>query len=54
MMRTRFNVNDPTIHRIIEQEDGFTPVLEFLPGLSRELLEGELLVDGTGGARPAN
>jgi glyoxylase-like metal-dependent hydrolase (beta-lactamase superfamily II) len=38
-MRTSFNVGDLTIHRIIEQEQGFTPVLEFLPGLSRELLE---------------
>ena len=38
-MRTSFNVNDMTIHRIVEQEQGFTPVLEFLPGLSRELLD---------------
>ena len=38
-MRTSFSVNDMTIHRIVEQEQGFTPVLEFLPGLSRELLE---------------
>jgi glyoxylase-like metal-dependent hydrolase (beta-lactamase superfamily II) len=38
-MRTTFNVDDMTIHRIIEQEQGFTPVLEFLPGLSRELLD---------------
>jgi len=35
-MRTSFNVDDMTIHRIVEQEQGFTPVLEFLPGLSRE------------------
>ena len=38
-MRTSFGVDDMTIHRIVEQENGFTPVLEFLPGLSRELLE---------------
>jgi hypothetical protein len=38
-MRTSFNVDDMTIHRIVEQEQGFTPALEFLPGLSRELLE---------------
>jgi len=38
-MRTSFNVNDMTIHRIVEQEQGFTPVLEFLPGLSREVLD---------------
>ena len=28
-----------TIHRIVEQEAGFTPILEFLPSLSRELLD---------------
>src|SRR5690348_724379 len=38
-MRTTFNVDDMTIHRIVEQEQGFTPVLEFLPGLSRERLD---------------
>ena len=38
-MRTSFSVDDMTIHRIVEQEQGFTPVLEFLPGLSRELLD---------------
>ncbi len=38
-MRTSFTVNDMTIHRLVEQEAGFTPVLEFLPGLSPELLD---------------
>jgi glyoxylase-like metal-dependent hydrolase (beta-lactamase superfamily II) len=38
-MRTSFAVGDMTIHRIVEQEQGFTPVLEFLPTLSRELLD---------------
>ena len=38
-MRTSFTVNDMTIHRIVEQEAGFTPILEFLPSLSRELLD---------------
>src|SRR6516225_2071585 len=38
-MRTSFDVNDMTIHRIVEQEAGFTPILEFLPSLSRELLD---------------
>jgi glyoxylase-like metal-dependent hydrolase (beta-lactamase superfamily II) len=38
-MRTTFSVGDMTIHRIVEQEKAFTPVLEFLPGLSKEVLE---------------
>jgi glyoxylase-like metal-dependent hydrolase (beta-lactamase superfamily II) len=38
-MRTRFAVKDMTIDRIVDQEAGFTPILEFLPSLSRELLE---------------
>ena len=32
-MRTSFSVNDMTIHRIVEQETGFTPMLDFLPTL---------------------
>src|SRR6516164_4742842 len=39
IMRISFGVGDMTIHRIVEQEDAFTPALEFLPGLSRELLD---------------
>ena len=31
-----------TIHRIVEQEQGFTPMLEFLPTLSKESLEENL------------
>jgi glyoxylase-like metal-dependent hydrolase (beta-lactamase superfamily II) len=38
-MRTRFAVSDMTIDRIVDQEAGFTPILEFLPSLSRELLD---------------
>ena len=38
-MRTSFTVSDMTIHRIVEQEAGFTPILEFLPSQSRELLD---------------
>src|SRR5689334_20138019 len=38
-MRTSFAVDDMTIHRIVEQEHGFTPILEFLPSLSKELLD---------------
>src|SRR5215469_1413291 len=38
-MRTSFSVNDMTIHRIVEQEAGFTPILEFLPSLSPGLLD---------------
>src|SRR5262245_58745889 len=41
-MRTVYGVNDMTIHRIVEQEQGFTPMLEFLPTLSKELLEENL------------
>jgi glyoxylase-like metal-dependent hydrolase (beta-lactamase superfamily II) len=38
-MRTSFAVSDMTIHRIVDQETGFTPILEFLPSLSRERLD---------------
>ena len=38
-MKTTFTVDDMTIHRIIEDENGYTPALEFLPGLSKETLE---------------
>jgi len=38
-MRTEYAVEDMTVHRIVEQEYGFTPVLEFLPTLSTEMLE---------------
>ena len=38
-MRTSFSVNDMTIHRIVEQEHGFTPLFEFLPTLSKEVFE---------------
>jgi len=38
-MRTQFTVGDITIHRIVEQEHGFTPLFEFLPTLSKERFE---------------
>jgi glyoxylase-like metal-dependent hydrolase (beta-lactamase superfamily II) len=38
-MRTSVAVNDMTIHRIVEQEQGFTPMLEFLPTLTPQLLD---------------
>ena len=38
-MRTSFGISDMTIHRIVDQEAGFTPILEFLPSLGREQLE---------------
>jgi glyoxylase-like metal-dependent hydrolase (beta-lactamase superfamily II) len=41
-MRTTYAVNDMTIHRIVEQEHGFTPMLEFLPNLTKERLEESL------------
>jgi glyoxylase-like metal-dependent hydrolase (beta-lactamase superfamily II) len=41
-MRTSFTVKDMTIHRIVEQEQGFTPLLEFLPTLTQETLDENL------------
>src|SRR4029077_13797990 len=41
-MRTTYGVNDMTIHRIVEQEHGFTPMLEFLPTLSKDLQDENL------------
>jgi glyoxylase-like metal-dependent hydrolase (beta-lactamase superfamily II) len=38
-MRTQYRVEDMTIHRIVEQEYGFTPILEFIPNLTSELLD---------------
>jgi glyoxylase-like metal-dependent hydrolase (beta-lactamase superfamily II) len=38
-MPTSFTVNDMTIHRIVEQEYGFTPLFEFLPTLTKEQFE---------------
>src|SRR4029077_15025452 len=48
-MRTSFSVNDMTIHRIVEQESGFTPMLDFLPTLSKETLEENLTWLAPGG-----
>ena len=41
-MRTQYSVGDMTIHRLVEQEQGFTPILEFLPTLTKEVLEENL------------
>jgi glyoxylase-like metal-dependent hydrolase (beta-lactamase superfamily II) len=38
-MSLTFKAGDALIHRIIEMECGFTPALEFLPTLSKELLD---------------
>ena len=38
-MRTSFAVQDMTIHRIVEQEYGFTPLFDFLPTLGKEQFE---------------
>jgi glyoxylase-like metal-dependent hydrolase (beta-lactamase superfamily II) len=38
-MGNSFKVGDVTIHRIVEMECGFTPALEFLPNLTKELLD---------------
>ena len=35
----RFKVGDATIHRVVEMECGFTPILEFFPTLTKERLE---------------
>ena len=36
-MRTEYSVDDMTIHRLVEQETGYTPMLEFLPNLAKDL-----------------
>jgi glyoxylase-like metal-dependent hydrolase (beta-lactamase superfamily II) len=36
---TTFRVGDLTVHRIVEQQSPFTPVREFFPTLSAEMLE---------------
>jgi glyoxylase-like metal-dependent hydrolase (beta-lactamase superfamily II) len=38
-MSLTFKAGDATIHRIIEMECGFTPALEFLPNLTKEVLD---------------
>mgnify|MGYP003337423815 FL=1 len=53
-MRTEYRVNDMTIHRLVEQETGFTPMLEFLPTLSKERLEENLSWLAPGGYNLAN
>ena len=50
-MSMTFKAGDTTIHRIIEMECGFTPALEFLPNLKKEVLDGEPLLAASGGAR---
>ncbi|MEO9189113.1 MAG: MBL fold metallo-hydrolase [Acetobacteraceae bacterium] len=37
-MTTTFKAGDMTVHRIVEMECGFTPALEFLPGLKPDVL----------------
>lgn len=37
-MNSTFRLGDLTIHRIVEMETGFTPILDFLPELTPELL----------------
>ena len=39
MATTTFKIGDTIVHRIIEMECGFTPALEFLPGLTKERLD---------------
>ena len=38
-MSLTFKAGNATIHRIIEMECGFTPALEFLPNLTKEVLD---------------
>src|ERR1700742_4478541 len=52
-MRTAYDVKDMTIHRIVEQEHGFTPMLEFLPTLSKEMLDENLSWLAPGGFDPS-
>src|SRR6202051_1960220 len=37
-MTTTFQLDDVTIHRVVEQENGFTPAMDFLPNLTPEIL----------------
>ena len=41
-MRTTFDIKDMTIHRIVEDEYGFTPIKEFLPSLTDATLQENL------------
>ncbi len=38
-MSLTFKAGSATIHRIVEMECGFTPALEFLPGLTKDVLD---------------
>ncbi len=38
-MSMTFKAGDATVHRIIEMEVGFTPALEFLPNLTKDVLD---------------
>ena len=38
-MSMTFKAGDATVHRIIEMECGFTPALEFLPNLTKQVLD---------------
>ena len=52
-MRTSFSVNDMTIHRIVEQESGFTPMLDFIRGArDAGLAVVCTIVDGLEGVDP--
>ena len=51
-MGTSFAVRDMTIHRIVEQEQGFTPLMEFLPTLTQEALDENLSWLAPGGYDP--
>ena len=53
-MRTEYRVNDMTIHRLVEQEQGFIPMLEFLPALQKEVLEANLSWLAPGGYNPGH
>src|SRR5471030_803133 len=48
-MRGSFSINDMSIHRIVEQDSGCTPMLDFLPTLSKETLGENLAWLAPGG-----
>ena len=48
-MSFRIEIGNSTIHRIVEQESGFTPMLDFLPTLSKETLGENLAWLAPGG-----
>jgi glyoxylase-like metal-dependent hydrolase (beta-lactamase superfamily II) len=53
-MSTTFQLDDITIHRVVEQENGSTPAMDFLPNLTPEILaENRAWLEAGGALTPA-